>query len=249
MCIHSRLPRLFAIIAAISTFAALSLPSPAQAQESEDPTRLDRTLDKYWGEKRELRTIQKRLFLKDTRWAFSVFGGVVPNDEFQVFFPVGGRVDYWFSEDLGLELSGAYNFRNETDLRTFLREEIEGDGQDARIFLTQTIDWYSSLDLLWSPFHGKFGAFATKLVHFDFYFAIGAGVHGLTKDPPGADAGEESVFRIAGNVGLGVMMYALDWLAVRVDYRHFFFEFADGGGLSYPAEITAGLTFFTPAPE
>jgi hypothetical protein len=35
-----------------------------------------------------------------------------------------------------------------------------------------------------------------------------------------------------------------------MDYRQFFHEFqGGGGGLSYPAEITLGLAFFTNAPE
>ena len=45
------------------------------------------------------------------------------------------------------------------------------------------------------------------------------------------------------------MMYILDFMALRMDYRHYFFEFADGGGLSYPAELTFGVSFFTPEPK
>jgi outer membrane beta-barrel protein len=204
----------------------------------------------YWGSKRELRTIQKRQFMKDTRWAFSVFGGVIPNDDFQIYVPLGGRIAYYFSEDIGAEISGAYSLRTETELRSFLKDQIEGQGgTSAEIFLTQTLDWYTTANILWSPFHGKMGAFTTKLFHFDFYVTLGAGVVGLTVDPPGA-AGSSAEYKIAGNVGVGAMMYVLDFMAVRLDYRHFFHEFAGGGGgLSYPAEITAGVAFFTPAPK
>jgi outer membrane beta-barrel protein len=248
MYTHSILARLFFVLCTVAAFSMVA-PTLASAQEMEE-TQMDERLDQYWGEKRELRTIQKRMFLKDTRWAFSLYGGVVPNDDFQIFFPLGLRVDYYFSEDIGVELSGAYAFRTKTKLKKFLEDEFESDGgASAQVFLTQFIDWYASADILWSPFHGKMDIFTTKLFHFDFYVALGAGVMGLTVDPPGA-AGEKSEFKIAGNVGLGAMMYVLDFLAVRVDYRHFFFEFAGGGGgLSYPAEITAGVTFFTPAPK
>lgn len=248
MRIQNRMQRLIAVLAAFVGMTAVTAPTTAFAED--DPTQLDRSLDEYWGSKRDVRTIQKRLFMKDTRWAFTVFGGVVPNDDFQIFFPVGGRVGYYFSEDIGAEISGAYAFRTETDLRSFLVDQIEGPGgTSAEIFLTQYMNWYTTANVLWSPFHGKLGAFSTKLFHFDFYLTLGAGVVGLTVDEPGAKP-ETSEYRIAGNAGVGVMMYVLDFMAVRVDYRHFFFEFAGGGGgLSYPAEISAGLTFFTPAPK
>ena len=235
-------------VGVILSLAMLSAPLGVSAQETA-PTALDKKLDAYWGEKREIKTIQKRLFLKDTRWAFSVFGGVIPNDDFQIYMPLGGRVAYFLTEDIGIEASGAYAIQNETDLRSFLTESIEtGGGQDSQIFLTQFMDWYGNVDFLWSPFHGKFGAFTSKLFHFDFYTAVGVGVNGLVVDYPGATP-PSTEFAIAGNVGLGTMMYVLDWMAVRVDYRHFIHEFKAGDGLSYPAEISIGAAFFTEAPK
>lgn len=223
-------------------------PSIAMAEEKSE-TMLDKKLDAYWGEQREIRTIQKRLFLKDTRWNFTVFGGVIPNDDFQIYMPLGGRIGYFISEDIGIEASGAYALQAETDLRTFLTDELEGGGgASAQIFLTQFLDWYTNVDFLWSPFHGKFGAFTSKLFHFDFYTAVGVGVNSLVIDYPGAKQPSTEI-AIAGNVGLGAMMYVLDWMAVRVDYRHFIHEFKAGDGLSYPAELSLGMSFFTPAPN
>ena len=115
----------------------LFAPSVAMA-EDEEGTMLDQKLDAYWGEKREIRTIQKRLFLKDTRWAFTAFGGVIPNDDFQIYVPMGVRAAYFVTEDIGIEASGAYALQSETDLREFLTSELEGGGgASAQIFLTQ----------------------------------------------------------------------------------------------------------------
>jgi len=235
-------------LSVLLSVAFLCAPGVVLAEEAE-PSMLDKKLDAYWGEKREIRTIQKRLFLKDTRWAFSAFGGVIPNDDFQIYIPMGGRIAYFLTEDIGIEASGAYALQSETDLRTFLTDELEGGGgASAQIFLTQFLDWYANVDFLWSPFHGKFGAFTSKLFHFDFYTAVGVGVNSLVIDYPGATPPSTEI-AIAGNVGLGTMMYVLDWMAIRVDYRHFIHEFKAGDGLSYPAEISLGAAFFTPAPK
>ncbi|GMV43485.1 MAG: hypothetical protein AMXMBFR64_52010 [Myxococcales bacterium] len=235
--------------AALFVFACLSGAVFASPALAEDKTPLDDDLDKYWGERRDIRTIQKREFLKDTRHEFSIFTGVVPNDDFKVYIPIGGRYDYYFSEDIGLEISGAYLFAVETKLREFLTDQFEsGGGVDAQIFLTETLKWYASADVKWSPFHGKVGLFTTKLFHFDFYIAAGVGVVGTEVDPPGQNAPNSDEYKIAGNVGAGAAGFVNDWLAIRIDYRHFFYEF-QGGGLSYPAEITLGVSFFTAAPK
>jgi outer membrane beta-barrel protein len=236
--------------AALFLFACTSaalVAAPAFA--ADEPTQLDEDLDKYWGERREIRTIQKRLFLKDTRHEFTVYSGVIPNDDFKVYFPLGGRYDYYFSEDIALEIAGAYVFNTETKLRDFLVSEFEGGGGvDAQIFLTETLQWYAAADVKWSPFHGKIGLFTNKLFHFDFNIAAGVGVVGTEVDPPGANDPNTTEYKIAGNVGAGAAAYILDWMAIRLDYRHFFYEF-HGGGLSYPAEITLGVAFFTAAPK
>jgi len=229
---------------------ALALPGMALAQEDPQATQLDRNLDKYWGERREIRTIEKRLFRKDTRFQASLYGGVIPNDDFQLFVPMGLRLAYFLTEDIAIELSGAYALGFQTRLKDFLTEEIENKQVGAQVFLTQEYEWYGMANMLWSPVHGKIGMFTNKLFHFDFYLAVGVGVMGVIADPPGIQAEAESQTPIAANIGFGAMMYLTDFLALQMDYRQFFHEFqGGGGGLSYPAEITLGLAFFTNAPE
>ena len=218
---------------------------------AQDTSRLDESLDKYWGEKREIRTIHKRIFLKDTRWEFSLFAGVIPNDDFQVYLPMGGRITYYFAEDFAAEISGAYSIAAETKLREFLSSEFESTGgTSANIFLEQSIQWYTHADFIWSPFHGKIGLFTSKLFHFDFFLAMGVGVMGLEIDPPNSFDPNRSEIAVAGNAGVGAMMYLLDYLALRLDYRHYFHQFqGKSGGLSFPAEITLGVACFTAAPK
>ena len=229
---------------------SLAVPGMAHAQEEAAATQLDRNLDKYWGEKREIRTIEKRLFRKDTRLQASLYGGIIPHADFQLFVPMGLRLAYYLTEDIAIEASGAYSLGFQTRLKDFLTGEIEDKQVGAQVFLTQEYEWYAMANMLWSPVHGKIGMFTSKLFHFDFYLAVGVGVMGVIADPPGFAQEARSETPIAANIGFGTLMYLTDFLALQLDYRHFFHEFqGSGGGLSYPAEISLGLAFFTDAPE
>ena len=77
------------------------------------------------------------------------------------------------------------------------------------------------------------------------HLAFGAGVIGTTVRQLDA---EKSKVDVAGNVGVGMRFFLSDAIALRFDYRQFFYA-AEGGGLSHPAELTLGVSFFTAAPE
>ena len=53
---------------------------------------------------------------------------------------------------------------------------------------------------------------------------------------------------VSGNVGLGVRLYFNDLVSMRIDYRQYFYP-AEGGGISHPAEITAGVSIWTQGPQ
>src|SRR5262245_5445054 len=100
------LPRLraFGRLVAIGTAAVMAALAcaPAHAAEGdqvENTKKLDDRLKKYWGtEMREVSSLQKRAYRKDQRWEFELYSGVIPNDEFFSYYPLGGRIDYFFAE-------------------------------------------------------------------------------------------------------------------------------------------------------
>ncbi len=211
--------------------------APAFAEEK---SQLDTYLDKYWGDKRKVKVIQKRLFEKQGRIALTPHFGVIPNDEFFNYVPLGLRVGYFISEDLGLELWGQYLFSMKSDLEAFLNDEFF-----IKTTTPQVLLWNSGLNGLWSPIHGKLGIFTKKLWHFDFHLAFGAGAIGTTVRTRKEGGAKKSRVDVAGNIGVGARMYVIDWGAVRVEYRHFFYAATDEvGGVSFPAEITFGFDFF-----
>jgi len=211
--------------------------APAFAEEK---SQLDSYLDKYWGEKRKVKVIQKRLFEKQGRFALTPHFGIIPNDEFFNYVPLGLRVGYFISEDLGLELWGQYIFSMKSDLEEFLNDEFF-----IKTTTPQVLQWNAGLNGLWSPIHGKLGIFTKKLWHFDFHLAFGAGAIGTVVRTRKEGGEEKSRVDVAGNIGVGARMYVIDWGAVRVEYRHFFYAATDEiGGVSFPAEITFGFDFF-----
>jgi len=221
----------------------------AEGDPIEDTRKLDDALKMYWGnEMREVDSLQKRLYRKDQRWEFELYTGVIPNDEFYNYIPLGGRVDYFFAEDFGIEVWGSYLIRIASELEDFLEKNFN---ESLIVDVPQSLQWLAGVNFLWSPVHGKLGIFTDTLGHFDAHLAFGAGVIGTTVRQLDQ---EESKLNVAGNVGIGLRFFLNDTISLRFDYRQFFYaaaklENGTGGGLSHPAELTLGVSFMTAAPE
>ena len=84
---------------------------------------LERDLAKFWGSKRKVKVVQRRLFAKDGRFEVAPFAGIIPNDDFIVYYPMGLRASYHFSEAFTVEASFAHAIEQETELRSFLEGE------------------------------------------------------------------------------------------------------------------------------
>ncbi len=211
----------------------------ALAQEASP---LDKELDKVWGKERDVKVIQKRVFEKDSRHEFSLLAGMIPNDEFFNYYPLGVRYDYFLSESLGIEVAGAYLIQQGTDLKATI-EQFQGINMAQPL---RKLQWYAGASAYWSPFHGKLAAFSSKLTHFDLAVVLGAGVLATKKLGGGT---ETNKYDPMAQVGLGFQFFLTDMLAVRIDYRHFFYWVSERERISYPAEITLGLGIFTSAPQ
>ncbi len=214
---------------------ALLAPATAVAQD-----KLDRQLDLYWSEKREVRVIQKRLHLKERRWEFTPYAGIIPNDDFFLYGPLGLRVAYFIDEDFSIEIGVAYALSTKSELENFLEKE-----NLLIVNLPERLEWYAGVTGLWSPIHGKFGIFATKLAHFDMFLSFGAGVIGTKLYDQ--ERFKERAFNIEGHLGAGFRLFMLDWLALRLEYRHYIYP-SSKGGVSFPAELSLGVSFFTAPP-
>lgn len=247
-------------IRTIISFVVLVVGIPAFAQE----TNLDSNLDKIWGKERELNVIEKKQFLPDYRHEVGIFLGVIPNDPFHVFVPIGIRYEYHFMESLSFEAAGCYAPSASTQL---LNDIVRDTGSAIkRGELLERMNWYVDFNIKWAPFHGKFQVMNKRITSFDAGFLVGVGVIGSKVYKQGVLETRWSYdgaipFNIMANLGAFIKFWVTDYLAVGIDYRHYIYPKAPGfdaqnkskgewtNGVSSLAEISFGLTYVTPAPK
>ena len=208
---------------------------------SSGPAPVD-AVSQYWGNKRDVAVVQKRLFAKDGRLEFTVFGGVIPNDPFLTYIPVGGRFNYYFIESLSVEVAGAYTgagVRIESDLATFLKNN---QNIKANTDLLDKQIWRANAAVVWSPFYGKMALANANLSHFDINLVAGLGVV-QTESPTVDRSSTQTEIKPEGTLGAGLRFFMTESVTLRLDYRQGIFQ-KIGGGVSKPSELTLGLSFF-----
>ena len=204
---------------------------------TESEKMLERELGLFWGERRKVEVVQKRLYEKDGRFELTAYGGVIPNDDFIIYAPLGVRGTYHFSEAFSVQGSFAYALDFDTELTTFLVEEVGLKEADIQEFIRM----YYNVNLLWAPIYGKLSLLGLKLTHFDTYLGVGFGAFSNeTIDPENPVKNTE--IKPAGNTVLGFRWFITDWFNIHTDYRHYFFSKFDGG-VSTPIELSLGLSF------
>lgn len=233
--------------------APAASPAPAAAKEEAAPT-VGAAINDYgvvdeavpvgarmeWAKRRGLKVIQKREVLKQGRHGFSLLAGFVPNDDFFNYGNFAGAYNYYFSEDLSLEVSGGYTLDTKTGLEdTLITARPKGPGLNVR--LPQTLLGHFSVSSTWNLVHGKIGFFDTGLTEFDL--GLNFGVGGIFTYVTGkSESGNK--FDLQGNIGLTWQFYLSQQFAFRIDYRQYFFP-KEGSGVSFPMALNIGLTYFT----
>jgi len=178
--------------------------------------------------------VQPRAVEKAGRMELVGLLGVMPNDAFLVYLPVGLRLARHFSERWAVELSAEYIFSFDSGLKRFL-EENDAELR-ARIRDRQQLRFSASA--LWSPIYGKLAAFG-GLLHLDGYLLAGAGVVRTTEEEAiRLDAAVRPDFHL----GMGLRAFLGRRWVLRLEFRQHFFlhpedESGRGGGLGYPSEL------------
>lgn len=199
---------------------------------------LEEDMDLFWGKRRRIKIVQKRLYEKDSRLDLNLYGGIIPNDDFVVYYPTGLRFGYNFSEAFSVEASFAYALEQRSDLATFLENPPIGL---KRADIQEIINYYYNVSILWAPIYGKVGFLGSKLTHFELFVGVGGGVM-HTEEFPENNPDGNAARKPAGNTVLGFRWFITDLVNIRTEYRHFFFE-KFKGGISTPVELTLGLGF------
>ena len=208
---------------------------PVSADSGQDPM--------YWAGLRDVYTVQKRSFQKQGRFALTAYAGLIPNNAFEQYFPVGLRLNYFVLENIGLELASSYAFKTTTGLQDLLSEPLPGLAAQG-VLVGDTQLSHTNFGIVWSPFYGKTAFYNSILNYFDVYLFAGAGLV-ITETIPEFNAEPESEFKPEGALGAGIAFYLGEHAAIRIDYRQFIFAKVEGvGGVATPSEASAGFSWF-----
>lgn len=218
----------------------------------------------YWSTMRDVYSLQQRSFQKNGRFALSLYGGVIPNNIFESYIPVGIRLNYFILENIGIELSTSYNFSYNKGLEGKITEQSgvsaqqvlvadqqvayafdfdnpakDRDGIDVgKLFVPSRVNF----GVVWSPFYGKTSFYSSALNYFDLYLFAGAGL-AITQTTPDFNAPKEADIKPEGALGAGMAFYFGQHATVRLDFRQFVFAKVNGG-VANPSEVSLGLGYF-----
>lgn len=237
-----------AILVSTLLSAMLLATTPAWAS---DPEKVEEALDRYWSE-REMPVIAgDQLFTVENKLEFTVFGGIVPNDPFTSYFPVGLRTGYSFDGIWGIELDFAYlgELNVNSELTDFLIDEGAGIRRDVDLGDHQVLR--ADLVAVFSPLYGKWSLQTYKISHFDLFIVAGVGM--VMVEEPAFDEGNpdpraepETGVNFEGLFGAGFRFWLTEYVGLRIDARWMFYtNFEDE--IQAPAEITLGFSFLTPS--
>ncbi|MFP4600312.1 MAG: outer membrane beta-barrel domain-containing protein, partial [Persicimonas sp.] len=214
----------------------------AEEEQSSEEEQLDPEDPQFWAKSREVYTVQKRPFLKEGRFAATLYGGIIPNNIFEQYFPAGLRLNYYILENIGLELAGSYAFKAPTGLKEDVRDQ-QGVGAE-QILIGDTQIFHGNFGVVWSPFYGKTSFYSSALNYFDLYLFGGVGMV-VTETQNDFNTPPDTGVKAEGVLGAGLAFYLGENASIRMDYRQFVFpQVNPPGGIAQPSEVSLGFGWF-----
>lgn len=220
---------------AAAVVAALLLAQPAFAAKK--GKLIDEELQRYWNVELAVPTTTNPMHEAKGAFELTLGLGVVPNDSYYLGIPIAVRAGYHMTESLALEGAFSYLVTMDSDLHTFLKDQ----NLLQNVHKPPHMNLMGAVDLIYSPFHGKVGIFASKLSSFDIGLAIGAGMVGVELDDNPYDGKTEFAIVPAGHWGATLRFYLQEWLTVRWDYRQF--AYLPEKAVLFPVELTLSASF------
>lgn len=164
------------------------------------PSCLDQTIKDELGRELRPRGVQKRDFLKDGKLELLARGGLYGGDLTSSSWIAGGALAFFFTEDLGLQLSAELT-PIALDLDTPLAEFFGDDRFEPGM------GYLGLASLLWSPVHAKVKV-GGDIVHADLILQAGGGrlVH-------------DSVQGVTFVGGVALEMFTSRWVTFRLEVR------------------------------
>lgn len=118
---------------------------------------------------KKIYVLQNRKFTKAGRPSIAIGGGLGLSNPFRNTTVINGQVEYFFSEELGIDLFYAQSFQTNSAVYNQLRTQVPTALPTAREFRGQ----YGAL-IKWIPWYAKINVF-NSILYFDWHFAGGVG--------------------------------------------------------------------------
>jgi outer membrane beta-barrel protein len=204
--------------------------APARPSDAPLPSCLDQTIRDQLGAELKPRGVQKRDFAKNKKIVLAARGGLYSGDLTSSSWIAGGALDYFFTEDLGIEASF-----DVTPLTLDLDSPLAQFFGDTR-FEPGTA--YLALgNLVWSPIHAKL-KIGGGIVHADVMVFAGGGrmFHDAVQG-----------FSLDGGFALDLFVTKL--MTIRIDVRDLMAVQEIAGETRYTNNLisTAGIAFWIPS--
>lgn len=201
-----------------------------------------------------IKPVSSRMFWKDGRHEFTPTVGLSVGDAFFTKYLFGLRYAYHLSEDWSLGINGAYALSTPSGAVTRCDSSGQNCEVPSRDDLARTpgdIGMMGSVDLSWAPLYGKISLLAQKVLHFDTYGVVGAGVVESKMASPDGGLEVETNITPALHVGVGQRYFVSRNATLRFEIRDVIYQtdvLAKTGGLEKDLQnqllFTIGLSFF-----
>ncbi len=240
-----------ALASAMATACAALLtvlaPQAALAAEAIEP--IDTELGRYWNVDQAVPSLSNPLYERKGGFEGSVQLGTIPNDNFYLFYTAGGRVAYYLGDTLALQGGFQYLMADDSKILTFLKCVPASNNKCSVLTkgaqAAPQMHWNSALDLVYTPFHGKWGIFDKKLTSFDVNFSAGLGIINVDIDESRGNKLPENKTKVGGHWGLGFRFYLSRFLNLQVGYNQYIYQPQENISFLAPAEFTLGLAYLS----
>jgi outer membrane beta-barrel protein len=192
---------LLAVSQAVATAPATAPKASRPSDEPPPQSCLDRSIVDELGQSLRPKGVQKKTFLKRRRFEIVAHGGLYASDLLSSSYVFGGAVDWYPTEDLGLELSF-----DVSPVALELDEPVADFFGDPRF--ERGTGYLAMASVLWAPIHFKIKTGENSIMHGDGMFSLGGGrlLHDTAQG-------------VAVSGGLIVELYVTRWLSLRFDLR------------------------------
>lgn len=124
--------------------------------------------------KRLIKVLQKKTFMKIGRYEASPHVGFVTNDPFINRYLVGASFSYHLTEILGLELWGSFSPDfGKGDWKTITHQLVSENKVTPDI---SKMIWFMNASMQFSPMYGKVAVLGRRIIMFDIFGVFGTGI-------------------------------------------------------------------------